>query len=162
MQSIETDDVLFSILNGDTTLKAAISGGVYVAGERPDNSELEDIVTNCLSLTHDNPQSGVSNVNIHVPDLIVKIRGSQQRKTDRERIRTITALVLQALNAARVTGLTLKVASEYVIKEPNINQSYNNIRVEWLITSAAAAPALPEPPATQEPAATSEDEEENS
>lgn len=137
MQSIETDDVLYSILNGNAALKAAISGGIYVAGERPDNSELEDVVTNCLSLTHGNPQSGVSNVNIHVPDLTVKIRGTQQRKTDRERIRTITALVLNALNAARVTGLTLSVANEYVIKEPNTNQSYNNIRVEWLITPAA-------------------------
>lgn len=133
MHSIETDDVLFTILNGSSAIKTAITGGIYVAGERPDNSELEDIVINTISLNHESPQSGASNVNIHVPDLSLKVRNQQQRKTDRERLRTLTNLVLQELNAARVSGLTIQVVSDTVIKEPAINQSYMNIRVNWNI-----------------------------
>ena len=45
MLSIETDDILFEILNASTELKAELSGGIYVQGERPDDSEDEDIVT---------------------------------------------------------------------------------------------------------------------
>lgn len=68
MQSIETDDILFEILNASAELKAALSGGIYVQGERPDNSGKEDVVINNLFLNHEVPQTGTSNVNIHVPD----------------------------------------------------------------------------------------------
>ena len=68
MQSIETDDILFEILNASAELKAALSGGIFVQGERPDNSGKEDVVINNLFLNHEVPQTGTSNVNIHVPD----------------------------------------------------------------------------------------------
>ena len=51
MQSIETDDILFEILNASAELKKALSGGIYVQGERPDNSGMEDVVINNLFLT---------------------------------------------------------------------------------------------------------------
>lgn len=133
MHSIETDDVLYRILSTNAALTATITGGVYAAGERPDNSELEDIVVNTISLTHEHPQSGASNVNIHVPDIELTVRGQQQRKTDRERLRTLTGLVLSALEAAREPGLTIQVVSDTTIKETQINQSYQNIRVNWNI-----------------------------
>lgn len=133
MQSIETDDILFEILNASAELKAELSGGIYVQGERPADSEKEDVVINCLTLTHDVPQSGTSNVNIHVPDKKSKIRGKEQRKADRERLRLLTSIVLAVLKSAKVTGLTLKVSAETVIKEPEVFQHYNNLRVEWNI-----------------------------
>jgi hypothetical protein len=133
MQSIETDDILFEILNASAELKAELSGGIYVQGERPDESEKEDVVINCLTLSHDVPQSGISNVNIHVPDKKTKIRGKEQRKADRERLRLLTSLVLAVLKSANITGLTLKVSAETVIKEPEVFQHYNNLRVEWNI-----------------------------
>lgn len=133
MLSIETDDILFEILNASTELKAELSGGIYVQGERPDDSEKEDVVINCLYLSHDIPQSGTSNVNIHVPDKKTKIRGKEQRKADRERLRLLTSLVLAVLKSAKVTGLTISVANETVIKEPDISQHYNNLRIDWNI-----------------------------
>ena len=51
MQSIETDDILFEILNASAELKKALSGGIYVQGERPDNSGMEDVVINNLFLS---------------------------------------------------------------------------------------------------------------
>ena len=64
MQSIETDDILFEILNASAELKAALSGGIFVQGERPDNSGKEDVVINNLFLNHEVPQTGTSNVRI--------------------------------------------------------------------------------------------------
>ncbi|MEG2157011.1 MAG: hypothetical protein RRY07_04395 [Bacteroidaceae bacterium] len=133
MQSIETDDILFEILNASVELKAELSGGIYVQGERPDDSEKEDVVINCLTLTHDVPQSGTSNVNIHVSDLKLKIKGKEQRKANRERLRELTALVLGTLKAANIPGLTFWVATETVIKEPEVSQHYNNLRIDWNI-----------------------------
>jgi len=133
MQSIETDDLLFEVLNASVAIKSALSGGVYVQGERPDGSELEDVVINNLTFSHEIPQSGTSNVNIHVPDLKVMIGGKEQRKADRERLRLLTGIVLETLKAARITGLTFWITNESVIKEPEVSQHYNNIRISWNI-----------------------------
>lgn len=133
MQSIETDDILFAVLNGCEQLKAELSGGIYTQGERPDDSQKEDVVVNNLALTHDLPQTGTSNVNIHVPDKKVKINGKEQYKTDRERIRILTGIVLSALKAANVEGLLFWVSNETIMKEDSIKQSYNNLRIEWNI-----------------------------
>ena len=133
MISFETDDILFEVLNASTELKNAINGGIYVQGERPDNSSKEDIVINNIAITHELPQSGNSNVNIHVEDLTLKINGQEQRKAKRERLRTLTSLTIAALKAARIEGLTFWITNETVIKEPAINQHYNNLRISWNI-----------------------------
>lgn len=133
MHSIDTDDTLFQILNASADLKAELTGGIYVLGERPDGSEKEDIVVNNLFINHTIPQTGTSNVNIHVPDMSVTIGGKQQHKANRERLRTLTALVLEALKAANIQGLTIRITNETIIKEPNIPEHYNNIRIDWNI-----------------------------
>lgn len=133
MQSIETDDILFGVLNASAELKTALSGGIYVQGERPDNSGKEDVVINNLFLNHEVPQTGTSNVNIHVSDKKVKIGRQEQFKADRERLRELTAIVLVALKSANINGLTIRVITETVIKEPNVSEHYNNLRVEWNI-----------------------------
>lgn len=133
MHSIDTDDTLFQILNASAALKAELTGGIYVLGERPDGSEKEDIVVNNLFINHTIPQTGTSNVNIHVPDMTLTIGGKQQHKANRERLRTLTALVLEALKAANIQGLTIRITNETIIKEPNIPEHYNNIRIDWNI-----------------------------
>lgn len=131
--SFDTDDILYEILSSSKKLESSISGGIYVQGERPDDSGKEDIAINTIALTHGVPQNGVSNVNIHVPDLKLKIKGKEQRKADRERLRTLTNLVIDTLTNAQVKGLTFWVTNELVIKEPSINEHYNNIRISWNI-----------------------------
>lgn len=133
MHSIETDDTLFQILNASAALKAELTGGIYVMGERPDDSEKEDIVVNNLFINHTVPQTGTSNVNIHVPDMSITIGGKQQYKANRERLRTLTALTISALKAANIRGLAIQIINETIIKEPNIPDHYNNIRIDWNI-----------------------------
>jgi hypothetical protein len=133
MLSFDTDDILFTILNASEELKETISGGIYVQGERPDNSEREDIVINNIVINHDYPQSGTSNVNIHVEDLKLKIKGQEQRKADRERLRFLTDKVVRILKAANIQGLTFWIENETVIKEPAVFQHYTNLRINWNI-----------------------------
>lgn len=146
MQSIELDDILYRILSTNTGVTGAISGDVYVMGERPENSKLCDVVINTLSAGGENrPQIATSNVNIHVPDLKLTIGGQPQRKADRETLRTIVAAVKAALKSAQVEGLTIALGAENTIREVNAPEHYANIRVEWYI------PADPEPAQEQEP-----------
>lgn len=132
-QTFDTDSILYQILNGSPAILSAISGGVYI-DERPDGSEAEDIVVNTIDLTQEHaPQLGTSNVNIHVSDIDVQINGVQQKKKNRERLKSLTTIVLNALKSAKIEGLALIVTNQTTIKEPTINQHYVNIRVDWVI-----------------------------
>jgi hypothetical protein len=129
----DTDNILFRTLSASSELKAEISGGIYTESERPDNSEKEDITVNTVTVTGNMPQRGTSNVNIHVPDLKLKIHGQEQRKINRERLQKITDMAVSILETARVEGLAFWISNETLIKEPAIYQHYTNLRIEWNI-----------------------------
>lgn len=131
-QTFDTDSILYGILNV-TQVTSVISGKVY-AGDRPDNSELEDITINTIDLTQEfEPQLGTSNVNVHVADLTATIGGKQQRKEDRSRLKAISTMVLSALRSAKVEGLSLTISGQTTIREAEINQHYVNLRINWFI-----------------------------
>ena len=132
--SIETDDILFKIVSEAVTSgKVVINGGVFTQGERPDDSEAEDIVINTITVTHDKPQTGTSNVNIYAKDLKLRIKGKEQRKADRERLRTIGNALVAYLDAQNIADLEYWIESDIVIKELEVNQHYRNIRISWNI-----------------------------
>lgn len=132
--SIDTDDILFKIVSEAVTSgKVVINGGVFTQGERPDDSEAEDIVINTITVTHDKPQTGTSNVNIYAKDLKLRIKGKEQRKADRERLRTIGNALVAYLDAQNIVDLEYWIESDIVIKELEVNQHYRNIRISWNI-----------------------------
>ena len=132
--SIDTDDILFKIVSEEVTSgKVVINGGVFTQGERPDDSEAEDIVINTITVTHDKPQTGTSNVNIYAKDLKLRIKGKEQRKADRERLRTIGDALVAYLDAQNIADLEYWIESDIVIKELEVNQHYRNIRISWNI-----------------------------
>lgn len=132
--SIDTDDILFKIVSEAVTSgKVVINGGVFTQGERPDDSEAEDIVMNTITVTHDKPQTGTSNVNIYAKDLKLRIKGKEQRKADRERLRTIGDALVAYLDAQNIADLEYWIESDIVIKELEVNQHYRNIRISWNI-----------------------------
>ena len=132
--SIDTDDILYKIISESVKAgKIKISGIVCPQDERPDNSETEDIVINTITVTHDKPQSGTSNVNIYVSDKKVKIRGREQRKADRERLREIGDAVVGYLEAQNVADLEFWIESDTTIKEQQVYQHYRNLRIGWNI-----------------------------
>lgn len=132
--SIDTDDILFRLIQEAVkTGKIKISGGVYVQGERPDDSEAEDIVINTITITHEKPQTGTSNVNIFASDKKVRIHGKEQRKADRERLRTIGDALVAFLDEKNVADLEYWIESDNTIKEIEVKQHYRNLRISWNI-----------------------------
>lgn len=132
--SIDTDDILYKLIQAAVASgEVKISGGVFVQGERPDNSEAEDIVINTITVTHEKPQTGTSNVNIYASDKKVRIRGKEQRKADRERLRTIGDALVAYLDAQNVADLEYWIESDITIKEIEVKQHYRNLRISWNI-----------------------------
>jgi hypothetical protein len=133
-QTFDTDNYLYGVLKASTVLVAALTGGIYVMGERPDDSIKEDVVINTIDLTQNYvPQLGTSNVNIHVSDIDVTIGGKQQKKANRARMQSLTTTVLSVLSAAKIEGLKYIVTNQTTIKEPEMSQHFVNLRIEWSI-----------------------------
>lgn len=65
--TFEQSTELYKIING-SQLKTEINGGIYKE-VRPTDSNLEDIVINAILIDNELVQTGVGNVNIHVPTL---------------------------------------------------------------------------------------------
>lgn len=133
--SIDTDDTLFTLIKQAVTEGViTISGGVYPQGERPDESTAEDIVINTISLTHEKPQTGTSNVNIYAADEKHNINGREQYKASRERLREIGDALTTFLDAQNVANLEFEIEADTVIKEvEQVNQHYRNLRISWNI-----------------------------
>jgi hypothetical protein len=132
--TFDTDEILYGILKNDTVLASVITGGVYTTGARPVGSEKEDVVVNTITLTQEyTPQRGVSNVNIHVSDIDVKISGANQKRPDSKRLKALTGYVLDALRGAKVAGLEFVVTNQNTIREAAISQHFVNLRIEWNI-----------------------------
>lgn len=133
IQTFDTDAILYKLLNGSTSVKSLISGGIYVR-KRPDGSELQDIVVNTIALSQEyEPQIGTSNINIHVSDLTVTAAGKQQKMPNIEKMKTISANVLELVRSTKIAGLAMVVENQTTIQEPEINQHYVNIRINWFI-----------------------------
>ena len=127
---IDTDGILFNILNG----KTSITGGCYTGDDRPENSKEEDIVVNTIDLTQDSlPQIGTSNVNIYVSDTSKNIKGKIQVSANRTRLQTLANEALELIRKANVQGLTIIPGTMTIMYEPNVKQHFMNIRIDWNI-----------------------------
>lgn len=132
-QIFDTDTILFKTLKEDSSISYELTGGVYIR-QRPDNSIKEDIVVNTITLSQAYaPQIGTSNINIHVADKTVNIGGIQQKVQDLTRLKLLSGLVLNKIRTTVIAGLTMTIEPQSIIQEPDINQHYVNIRINWNI-----------------------------
>lgn len=132
MDTIQTDSVIYQILK-ESAMLDGITGGIYTQGERPDNSNAEDIVINNISFEHSTPRRGISNINIHVPDIEITIDGTQQFKTDRDRLQELTSIVSTIIETTRIDGVAIHIETTQVFAESAAHEHYMNIRCSWLI-----------------------------
>lgn len=131
--TFDIESILFQILN-NSDVKSEITGGIYFAGDRPIDSEKEDIVINTITLTQDFlPQLGNSNVNIYVKDMIVKIENRNQTKANRVRLKELADEVIDVLRYSIVKGLTITVTHQTLMRDMDINQHFINLRLSWNI-----------------------------
>jgi len=134
VSSIDTDDILYQLITQAVNEGViAISGVVCPQGERPDDSTKEDIVINTITVTHEKPQTGTSNVNIYAADKKVSINGKEQYKADRERLRVIGDALTDFLDAQNVADLEFEIEQDVTIKELEVKQHYRNLRISWNI-----------------------------
>ena len=131
--SFDTDSILYKLLN-NSELKMMLTGDIHFQGDRPTDSNKEDIVINTLTLSQDHyPQIGDSNINIYVADNIVTIGGKQQNVANRKRLKELTDKAIEIIRNSEVEGLLINLKWQRTFAEPDIKQHFTNIRVSWNI-----------------------------
>lgn len=133
MKSIfDIDEILYNICS--IAVKSSIGGGIYKEGDRPVNSNKEDVVINSIILTQDTyPQLGSSNINIYVPDHYVSIHNRRTRVVDRYRLEYLSKMITKALRDTIVEGLAISIDSHAILSENEIDQHFVNIKISWNI-----------------------------
>lgn len=122
-------DLLYSYL-AKSELKKAVTGDIYV-DQRPQGSIKEDVVIGAIDIGSGSVQHGAFNVNIHVPAVTVKIGKVEQSQPDRKRLRLLSRIAIDLLKEVILGGVcSVWVANQTVIKEPNLDNWFANIRLE--------------------------------
>ncbi|TDX83988.1 hypothetical protein [Epilithonimonas xixisoli] len=136
-QDVET--MLWKICNKSTELKAMISGKIYKEGFRPTNSKKEDVCISTISLTQDNPQVGLFNINIYTKALKQKIEGADEYVPDSVKLSEIADTVRNLIENELISG-DFKDCSFNIVGQKTIeNQDstnkeyYQNIRLQFFI-----------------------------
>lgn len=128
--SFDVEDLLVATLIGDAGLKADISGHIYRSGQRPVNSDKEDIVVGSLPITFEQIQRSIANINVHVPTQEVTINGIGNFFPNVDRLKEITARIIALVNEKYIEDYWFLVQQETHYQE-NEKESYANIRVEF-------------------------------
>lgn len=121
--------ILYNILK-NSSLNSALNGGLYKM-ERPQNSQLEDIVVSSMLVGDGGFQEGVANVNIYIPKMDVNIGGQVQKMPNTSRISTVWPLATLALEENSGDDYSCWCSRTQEFDEPLINQTRLSLRIEF-------------------------------
>lgn len=130
--ALDQTTAIYRILNTSAALKLAITGDIYKT-VRPANSKLEDVVVNTIVLGEGSFQRGVSNVNIHVPDIQQTAKDSSKYFAANEgRLKVLSEIVRPLIEDVFQDDFSMSISGTYAIGEPEINQHYLNFRIDFI------------------------------
>jgi hypothetical protein len=130
MTSLDMVDVLFQVLY-NSPVRNNVSGSVYKY-KRPSSSTKEDVVINSLAVTNLQLQTAVLNVNIHVPNVVATLNGSQDNSMpNTKRLKDITNEVIPLLKNKWAQDYNFDIQQENLFEDDNGNSHYINIRLDF-------------------------------
>lgn len=139
MISQDLETIIYKMLNV-STIKDAINGGIYKEAFRPTNSGKIDICVNVLTLTQDNPQIGIANINIYVQDKKETINTVENYIPNSVMLKTTADIVIESINNSLTLpefaniGFTVINQKTYKNQDNEIKEHFQNIQVQFIIT----------------------------
>lgn len=125
----DQDNILYELIS-QSPLKTFIRGGVY-KGERPLDSQSEDVVISSMLVGEGTLQAGVANVNIYVPKVYQNINGKKQTLKDTKRVDEVLAVARGVLSEAYGSYYSLWTSRQGDYDEPDIKQTRLHFRIEF-------------------------------
>ena len=124
-------DIIYLVLSANTSVTSSINGKVY-KNQRPTNSDKQDIAIGSLPINAEQIQRTVVNVNIHVPNLRIKINGVQDNsQPDLVKLNEVTTLVIGALKDKVFNDYWFDVQQQNLFASETTGEHYSNIRIDF-------------------------------
>lgn len=124
--TIDLEDLLYQHLKAGA-LDTATTGGLYKR-DMPINSIKEDVVINSLPVNNLQLQTGLVNVNIHVPNLTVTQNSVSQKISNTVRLKQLANLAISELNEVAIGDTFFYIQQQMLFTEED--SSYINIRLD--------------------------------
>lgn len=122
--------ILYQLIS-ESSLATAITGKVR-KNQRPTNSELEDIVINCLPIDNEQLQRCVANVNIYVPCFTIKENGVQTDEPDYARLEVLAGMATTLLKGVRKTqDYQIEWEQQSILRDEESKSYFINIRLRF-------------------------------
>lgn len=137
--SQDIEIIIWTICNKSSSLKALINGGIYKEGFRPTNSKKEDVCISTISLTQDNPQVGLFNINTYVKAKKQRIEGVDEFVPDSEKLSnisdTIRELIETELLSEEFKDCSFNISGQQTFenKDSTSKEFYQNIQLQFII-----------------------------
>jgi hypothetical protein len=130
MTSLDMVDVLFQVL-WNSSLRNNISGSIYKY-KRPASSTKEDVVINSLPVNNLQLQTAVLNVNIHVPNVVATLNGSQDNSIpNTKRLKAIVDEAIPMLKDRWAQDYNFDIQQQNLFEDDNGTSHYINIRIDF-------------------------------
>jgi len=123
---MDLESLIYNHLKTGDFIKA-ITGDIYKI-ERPANSLYEDVVISMLPINNLQLQTGVANVNIHVPNLLINVNGVQQEMANISRLKQLFSLAQNELKETLIDDVIFNIQQQIFFQEQE--SSYINIRLD--------------------------------
>lgn len=122
---------LYKVLSESDTLVGELTGAIHIQ-QRPDNSELEDVVVNSITALPGSIELGIANVNVHVPDIEQESDGFIYKVPDLNRLEELTNIVYPLIERTMIGTIGFfYVSLQTLIKSEITKQHYVNFRVNF-------------------------------
>lgn len=125
----EQTTIIFKAID-TSALKAAITGRVS-KDWGPSNSDKEEIVVNSITVDNETAQIGISNVNIHVPNISVKIDGIDQEQPNNKRFTALGNIAKGILESGFGSNYNYWTENQQKVRDPQTGNWYLNFRVRF-------------------------------
>lgn len=124
--SLDQDSIIYNVLS-NSALKNEISGKIYNNSQIEDYSK-ENVVIKSIVIAGDDIQRGVTNVNVHVPDLIF----DNITQPNGSRIQEILQITTTALEEHYQEDYNFVITEQFgLIREDGLKSHYFNLRVKF-------------------------------
>lgn len=127
ISTIGFENIVYNKLKGGA-LVSAITGSLR-KNERPINSSKEDVVINSLPTNNLQLQTGLVNVNIHVPNLTVSSSEGVQKVPNTSRLETLFNMAQTELDEIMIGDTYFDIQQQLFFQEEE--SSYINIRLDF-------------------------------
>ena len=125
----DAETILYQLIQGSALDTAC--NGVIRKGQRPYDSDKEDIIINSPTGTIGQTQRMVANVNIYVKDIIVP-GDSHDTIKDSARIKVLSDLAVALLEEHYDVDYNFFSTNLWVMAEPDRKQHFINIRMDFV------------------------------